>query len=668
LKFNLMVQIAFTSFPLRLIFERLSVDNLIRVVEMLLLERQVLLLSSHYSVLTVAAEGLLSLLFPFSWQHVYIPFLPQAALDFVHAPMPFLIGTHRSFFKDLSQLPDGVGVIDLDRNTIRMPMNYDEEEACLVTDQVPLLPEKERSKLVEQLHEAVAGVYTAGDKSTMAAFADFDLAFQNAPPPDMDDEEDEETAVPAEFHERNARDAFFRVFVSMLRTYRDYINFPVATNPQPVECFDMSGYLKKQPEQSHEFFRQFCETQAFQRFIEDRMYPSENHSQVLFFDESVVAKLNRSTFTKSRETPFLNDKSFAITKTFVASAADTTGLRPEGYVYQHWPTLDQSLFTPPRYVAPLETETLRSTAINKHKKTASAQGSSGSAGGSSSSSTATVQAASTASSAGGSSSTNSFSSPPGYLSRATAEANTYAIWFMLLDATSKKGVLRPIDLCPVYDIYQRIKVEQLVVDEIVYRSMLDCCGKAGCPDLAFKILEDMQRDRIQPDAQTYASLIAALEVSGHVLPQTKANMPISHLAEQFKQAMIAAGQLAVIQPKINGAAAAVPALPRQLSLTSSFDSVANPQSPSAGAAGADASAEPASSISASSFFDIYVPTGPIAPRKALRMSPLQQNEYYVSLFEHAFPGLSITTSEACSSCNRTHLDKYTPLSIQIYFL
>jgi hypothetical protein len=76
------------------------VPNFIRVLELLLVERQVLLISSHYSILTIAAEGLLAAMFPFVWQHVYIPFLPQAALDFLHAPMPFLIGTHRNFIRD----------------------------------------------------------------------------------------------------------------------------------------------------------------------------------------------------------------------------------------------------------------------------------------------------------------------------------------------------------------------------------------------------------------------------------------------------------------------------------------------------------------------------------------------------------------------------------------
>ena len=40
----------------------------------------------------MAAETLSALLFPFSWQHVYIPILPARLLDILQAPVPFLIG------------------------------------------------------------------------------------------------------------------------------------------------------------------------------------------------------------------------------------------------------------------------------------------------------------------------------------------------------------------------------------------------------------------------------------------------------------------------------------------------------------------------------------------------------------------------------------------------
>ena len=39
-------------------------------------------------MLTMAAESLCALLFPFSWQHVYIPILPASLLDILQAPAP----------------------------------------------------------------------------------------------------------------------------------------------------------------------------------------------------------------------------------------------------------------------------------------------------------------------------------------------------------------------------------------------------------------------------------------------------------------------------------------------------------------------------------------------------------------------------------------------------
>ena len=35
---------------------------------------------------------LCAILFPFTWQHVYIPILPARLLDILQAPVPFLMG------------------------------------------------------------------------------------------------------------------------------------------------------------------------------------------------------------------------------------------------------------------------------------------------------------------------------------------------------------------------------------------------------------------------------------------------------------------------------------------------------------------------------------------------------------------------------------------------
>ena len=49
-------------------------------------------LAIDFEIAATAAETLSALLFPFSWQHVYIPILPERLLDILQAPVPFLIG------------------------------------------------------------------------------------------------------------------------------------------------------------------------------------------------------------------------------------------------------------------------------------------------------------------------------------------------------------------------------------------------------------------------------------------------------------------------------------------------------------------------------------------------------------------------------------------------
>lgn len=55
-----------------------------------------LLYVSDYEQLMLAAEGVTSLIFPFTWQHVYVPILPASLLHFLDAPVPFIMGLHHS--------------------------------------------------------------------------------------------------------------------------------------------------------------------------------------------------------------------------------------------------------------------------------------------------------------------------------------------------------------------------------------------------------------------------------------------------------------------------------------------------------------------------------------------------------------------------------------------
>lgn len=51
----------------------------------------------------LVAEGVNALIFPFTWQHVYVPILPASLVHFLDAPVPYLMGLHRSY-EDRSDL------------------------------------------------------------------------------------------------------------------------------------------------------------------------------------------------------------------------------------------------------------------------------------------------------------------------------------------------------------------------------------------------------------------------------------------------------------------------------------------------------------------------------------------------------------------------------------
>ena len=63
-----------------------------------------LLLPTEYHKLMLVGECLSTLLFPFQWQHVYVPILPASMLHFLDAPVPFIMGLHLDDTMDQAQL------------------------------------------------------------------------------------------------------------------------------------------------------------------------------------------------------------------------------------------------------------------------------------------------------------------------------------------------------------------------------------------------------------------------------------------------------------------------------------------------------------------------------------------------------------------------------------
>jgi len=53
------------------------------------------------NIFSFCVQAANTLLFPMNWQHIFIPILPKTMIEYVEAPMPFLIGVPAPLMKVL---------------------------------------------------------------------------------------------------------------------------------------------------------------------------------------------------------------------------------------------------------------------------------------------------------------------------------------------------------------------------------------------------------------------------------------------------------------------------------------------------------------------------------------------------------------------------------------
>jgi len=73
--------------------------NMMMIFASMLSERRIVFTSSRLSRVSACVQAANNLLYPMSWQHIFIPLLPVAFIDYLLAPMPFLVGVPTSVLK-----------------------------------------------------------------------------------------------------------------------------------------------------------------------------------------------------------------------------------------------------------------------------------------------------------------------------------------------------------------------------------------------------------------------------------------------------------------------------------------------------------------------------------------------------------------------------------------
>eukprot|EP00127_Corallochytrium_limacisporum_P005864 Clim_evm9s214 gene=Clim_evmTU9s214 len=158
------------------------------------------------------------------------------------------------------------------------------------------------------------------------------------------------------------RSAFYGVFVSLFMDYRDYLIFPEnddfrSRRPEDLELqmiFNRNGFVSSFAVGERPFVEAIVDTGTFAQFICERITGDESDFHVLFFDESIKKKQNRSRRVLSKHmTPFIDDKTYNLNTIYEAkepsmedgqTISDLMASSGRIYLYETFPTtFDTSL-------------------------------------------------------------------------------------------------------------------------------------------------------------------------------------------------------------------------------------------------------------------------------------------------------------------------------------
>jgi len=325
------------------LFENLSVSSIVAVFACLLTEQKVALCSANDEILTVIAEALRMLLFPFEVQGIYIPVLPAVMSEFLFAPVPFLMGVHSScvdlnrqitpsnlllhpfpnsgdcgdsadqipFATDMDNIflasiePQDVVFVDLDSDRIILPVQADGKGLHL--PQLPKVPgRKLRDALFRLSKQKPIAERDLSDQDVSSSTKTVDWAkFENkevrivhahtSPDSLTSRVTRPATLVAEELWTNDIRNTFIDFQARILRNFKRYIK---REKHEINWSFDRAAFLS-----DHASLREFCtvlfDSQLFEGFLRDTIailngQYNERKSELQLFDELTNEAENRA--------------------------------------------------------------------------------------------------------------------------------------------------------------------------------------------------------------------------------------------------------------------------------------------------------------------------------------------------------------------------------------
>ena len=243
-------------------------EVVVKIITCFLTQQRMVFISSTYALLTLVIETIFTYMDPITWRLTYVPVLPNSLGDLMEAPGPFIMGVHSSLRQKVRQIREqpetpSIVIVEIDKGVI------DIDEHTSIID----LPDSVSRPLLGSLRKA-ASSYQVKMATAPTKFSYEDIM--------------EEKEKMMENTKTKIKEAFLDMMVTLFGDVYNHMRVG-------ERFFEKNAFLQSRLDYERSFFIEVTSTDAFERFVEERM---ENHERRDAF--TVLGELHaaRRTFLK----------------------------------------------------------------------------------------------------------------------------------------------------------------------------------------------------------------------------------------------------------------------------------------------------------------------------------------------------------------------------------
>ena len=232
-----------------------SPEDIVNIWRMMLFEKKILFVDTDYNRLSEVMASFISLLYPLSWVHTYIPIMSDQMIKYLETFLPFMNGINASLMNyvqnTLEHSEEEVYIINLEKKEIGVNLQWKNKTLKAITQlnyTTPRIPAKCKLLLEQELKSIRESMQLPNDDNNT---------------------NNSNNSSSSSNHNRNSsidiriKNAFIDTFARMFFDYKKYLN--VVDNDA---VFNGQLFIEKRSKDDKTFYTELIETQLFLQFIQ----------------------------------------------------------------------------------------------------------------------------------------------------------------------------------------------------------------------------------------------------------------------------------------------------------------------------------------------------------------------------------------------------------------